>query len=442
MYSAKRLIHELHSNAWLISPKTAEAFLPRIVQLMTGQPVAWDDEDDRNDDPEARLKTQPLVYTRSGAFVGKGSASVASAPDNSVTVIPVLGPIMKNDSCGDAGTMTLAKWVEDSASNPKISAIILKVDSPGGTVSGTQTLSDAIQKARLSKPVVAFIEEGMMASAAYWIGSNADEIIASQATDEIGSIGVYTQMADFSKYYEEKGITVKDIYAPQSTQKNEDYRHFQKTGEGSGHLVDGLSFIADRFIKVVEANRAGKLNTKAGDPFKGRLYNAEEALQIGLIDSIGSMQSAINRSYELADSRKGASASNNQSPMKFKETLKAVGAVLGIVTVRELTEEDWNTVDQALTERNAQIETLTANAATAATDIENLRAQVAALTTERDNLQATVAAYGNKPGATHTNPNKPEDVIESSAASDAQKLIDDLPHNRKADEMGTIVPNA
>ncbi len=437
MYSAKRLIHELRSSAWLIAPSAAEQFIPLHVRLITGEPVsgvrAWDDDGDR----EEKDTCPVMVCTVNGTVVARGKNAINAAPQESIAVIPIEGPIMKNDSCGDAGTMTMAQWVKDAAANPNIGAIVLKVDSPGGTVSGTQTLSNAIQEAKLQKPVISFIEEGMMASAAYWIGSNSDEIFASQSTDEIGSIGVYTSMADFTKRYEDMGIKVKDFYAPQSSQKNEDYRHFQETGEGSGHLVDGLAAIADRFITVVKTNRGEKLNLKAGDPFKGRLYNAEEALSIGLIDQIGSFSSALLRASELSAERKGAATSatqtNTNNTMKFNLTWKGIGQILGITTERVLTNEDWEAADKKVSELLSTISSLEEAATAAQEKITALEGQVKTLTTERDNLQATVDTYGKKPGADHTNPNKTVEVIESS---ETQKMIDDLPHNKTADALG------
>ncbi len=82
-----------------------------------------------------------------------------------------------------------------AASNPNIAAIVLQIDSPGGEVSGTQQLADVIKS--VQKPVVAFVD-GMMASAALWIGSAADEIIASTPQDIIGSIGTMMSFGDMT----------------------------------------------------------------------------------------------------------------------------------------------------------------------------------------------------------------------------------------------------
>jgi protease IV len=174
------------------------------------------------------------------------------------------------------------------------------IDSPGGMVDGTATFADVIKAS--TKPVIAFIDDGMAASAAYWIASYANEIIASQPTDQIGSIGAYSTLADFTGAYEKDGIKIKTVYAPQSTEKNEEHRQaFEHNNIKPAEASIGR--IAQEFIDKIKENRSGKININVSDPFKGKIFFADEALKIGLIDSIGNLDFAVNRAQKLASDR-------------------------------------------------------------------------------------------------------------------------------------------
>jgi len=118
---------------------------------------------------------------------------------------------MKEDMvCGPAGTATLGRIIQQADNNPNISAIVLHIDSPGGTVDGTEALANIIRNT--NKPVVAFAD-GLMASAALWIGSAANEIIASTDTDEIGSVGVIMRFADWQPHWEKPALTRQQVSA-------------------------------------------------------------------------------------------------------------------------------------------------------------------------------------------------------------------------------------
>lgn len=211
-------------------------------------------------------------------------------PKGSSVIVCVHGPITKADQyCGPVGSASIASFVEEIGSMPNISTIILDIDSPGGQVDGTQTLANAVKNS--PKRTVAYINDGMACSAAYWIASAADEIYVSQKTDVVGSIGVYVTLADFKAYYEKLGLKIHEIYSNRSTEKNKDYLD-ALAGE-YGPIKADLDFIADEFIAAVKANRPG-INLSAGDPFKGATYYADQAIEIGLIDGYASFDTIIN----------------------------------------------------------------------------------------------------------------------------------------------------
>lgn len=279
----KRITNALARGKFAIEAQTGLSLFPQVHAFLRGQEVNIAKNEDR---PPIQAGIIVADWTRALKDYTEGNETVEPG---SIGLITVFDTVMKEDYCGWSGTMTMAnqlKWMDE---NQNIAGIIIEIDSPGGQVDGTATFADAIKNA--ATPVVAVVNDGMACSAAYWIASAADKIYATHNHSEVGSIGVYSTLADYSKYYEEKGIRVEDVYAEQSTEKNKGYRDW--LAGDSAEFVKRLSSIATEFIDTVKTNRAGKLNTDAVDPFKGAVFNAKQALAIGLIDGIKSFDQVV-----------------------------------------------------------------------------------------------------------------------------------------------------
>jgi ClpP class serine protease len=177
-------------------------------KLFTSEKASWFDDDD-----EEETKEFAWIVNASGQRIG----SIEDAVNNGIAVINMQGAVMKYDYCGAPGTQSMMKALQQANDNPSVSAIVLQIDSPGGSVDGTQQFANAVKNS--AKPVVAYIN-GMMCSAAMWIGSAASQRIASSNTDVIGSIGTMASWNDFSGYMEKLGIKRHEVYATDSTHKN------------------------------------------------------------------------------------------------------------------------------------------------------------------------------------------------------------------------------
>jgi protease-4 len=393
-----KLLSSLLRATWLIHPDEAQKQLPLVAAIIKGETQA--SEQDAH-------KPILLVADASGAVTPKYYSGFdhPEVPENSTAIIPISGPIMKYDGpCGEAGSERLTMYVEQANNNPKIKNILLQIDSPGGMVDGTQTLAQSIANSK--KPTLAFVSEGMACSAAYWVASAADEIWVSQKTDVVGSIGVFVTLADYSAYYESMGIKVTEIYADQSTEKNKVYKE-ALAGNTEPIRKQMLNPIAKEFITTVKANRKGKLNLEAGDPFKGATYMADEALQIGLIDAQGSLQEAIAHLHSISNSI-NPNKTQTESNMKFQKSLAAVLAVLGFASVQSddeapaVTAERLEQINASLQAANQTNADLQAQINTLLQEATASDAKIATLTRERDEAQAKADEYGKRAGATHT----------------------------------------
>lgn len=278
----KSITLALARGKWAIELNTGLSLYPRAHALLTGKSKSfYGNEEEKEPEPVA------FIIGANGTTAFKPGTAVSS---NDIGMLTIKGGLVKESDheCGIIGTMEMAEQVEAMAA-AGVSAIVLNIDSPGGQVDGTATLADAIKNAPV--PTVAVVNDGMACSAGYWIASAADTIYCTHPTSEVGSIGVYATLADFTEYYKKEGIRVEDVYARQSTEKNQGYREW-KAGNSEA-FQNRLSDVATEFINTVKAHRAGKLNASAVDPFKGGVFAAAEAKEIGLIDGIKPLKAVI-----------------------------------------------------------------------------------------------------------------------------------------------------
>lgn len=161
-----------------------------------------------------------------------------------------------------------------------VSAIALMIDSPGGTVSGVPEAAAEIAAARGIKPITAYTD-GLIASAAYYIASSADEIVGTMSS-EVGSIGVYQALLDVSRAYADQGVSVELIKAGKF--KAAGYPGTSLTTEQRAQLQGQVDQIHKMFTDHVKANRA-----VSDDAMQGQTFIGSKALEAGLIDRIGSV---------------------------------------------------------------------------------------------------------------------------------------------------------
>lgn len=270
----------------------------------------------------ARERNRPFVICGSADQLQRVGFTDESIPEGSVAIIPIRSEILKYDQpCGPRGSQSILNDVKLADQNPNIRSILLIVDSPGGQVTGTDLLADAI--ASCETPVVAFIE-GMAASAAYWIVSGAKRIIASSDLDRIGSIGTMLLVEDLRPALEKLGVKFHEIYASLSTEKNQDFNQALE-GDYDPLRKNMLDVINGKFISTIKANRPGLDEST----LTGKTYFAQEAIRLGLIDEIGSYESAMETAFSLATTPLVKALSNEpqiQQTMTIKHTWKAIQA--------------------------------------------------------------------------------------------------------------------
>lgn len=219
---------------------------------------------------------------------------------NSVGILPISGPITKyNGECGEPGSIQRSAWLVDMINRDSIGSIVQILDTPGGESRAAFSHVSAIQKSK--KPVLSIVD-GMCASLGMWYASASDEVYLSNEMDEMGSIGSYCSILDFTEYLQNQGIKLIEIYAPQSTDKNKDYRDAM-SGDTSAIEAD-LKKMVDAFVGFVETNRGSKASASKKEWSSGKMFYADDAVKIGLADGIKSLDQVVSKAAWLAKRKK------------------------------------------------------------------------------------------------------------------------------------------
>jgi len=215
---------------------------------------------------------------------------------NSMAVIPIQGVIAKHMNMfsrisGGVSTELVARDINSAAHDPDINGILLDIDSPGGTVDGTLELAQTVFQARAQKPVIAYTD-GIMASAAYWIGSAAERVFISGDTVHVGSIGVVATHVDYSAYEKRVGIKTTEIYAGKYKRIASEHKPLSK--EGKQTIQDRVDYIYSVFVDAVATQRGQTPEAVLEKMADGRLFIGRQAIAARLVDGVSTIDRLID----------------------------------------------------------------------------------------------------------------------------------------------------
>ncbi len=213
-----------------------------------------------------------------------------------VAVIPIEGVLAKKMNLfsrisGGASTQLIERDLRQALADPEVRSIILSIDSPGGTVDGTQELSNFIHSIRGQKPMVTHTD-GSMASAAYWIGSAADQIYISGDTVQIGSIGVVAQHVDYSRAYDQKGVRVTEITAGKYKRIASEYAPL--TEEGRAVIQGIVDDVYTAFVNDIARNRETSVEDVLNRMADGKIFIGKKSIDAGLVDGVSTLVDLID----------------------------------------------------------------------------------------------------------------------------------------------------
>ncbi len=205
-----------------------------------------------------------------------------------VALVRVEGPI--------TDTREQVKTIRDYAKDHRVRALVLRVDSPGGGVVASQELHDAVVAfKKTGRPVVTSMGT-VAASGGYYVACPSTLIVANPGT-LTGSIGVIMSMANVEKLLDKLGVQAVTIKAGRNKDIGSPFRPM--TDEEKALIQNVMDDIHDQFIEAVAEGR-GKTVDEITPLADGRIFTGHQAVDAGLVDELGNLETAIRRAGELA----------------------------------------------------------------------------------------------------------------------------------------------
>lgn len=208
--------------------------------------------------------------------------------EGGVAILPVIGPIFRyanffTEVSGGASVATLARDFTAALGDPQVAAILLTIDSPGGEVAGIGEFAEMVFAGRKKKPVYAYIDS-LGASAAYWIASAAEDIIADPSA-MLGSIGVVAAVPNPGA----RAAREIEFVSSQSPKK----RPNPTTESGRSQIQNLVDDLAEVFLGTVARNRGVSAKTVLEKFGQGDVLVGSRAVKAGLADRLGSFEAVV-----------------------------------------------------------------------------------------------------------------------------------------------------
>jgi signal peptide peptidase SppA len=243
----------------------------------------------------------------------------APKPQGGIAVVPIMGALSRRgdfftDILGWATYEGIAEAVAQLAADRSIARIVLRVDSPGGTVFGVEDAAQAVADAAKRKPVVA-IADGLMASAAYWVASGATEIIATPGS-ELGSIGVIAVHTDVSGALAQEGVVATELKAGKHKGEGSPLRPLSDDDRAA--LEERIEAQYQLFTARVARGRKVSVEDVRAGFGEGRVLTAQAAVKAGLANRIARMGDVIEASLEEITTNSRASAKDADLRLKAR----------------------------------------------------------------------------------------------------------------------------
>ena len=292
--SSSLLLAECLSTPWALMPERLQTLISVVSRWTASVPAS------------GSVLTE--VHSERVAREARRQARLAqSAPG--VAILPLYGVIVQRGNlieevsgAGMTSTQAFSSALHAAVSDESIEQILIDIDSPGGSVYGVAELAEDIYRARASKRIVA-IANSLAASAAYWIGSAAKEFYVTPG-GEVGSIGVWQAHQDFSRAFEQAGISTTLISA--GRYKIEGHPYAALDAEARDFMQSRVDEYYAAFVKAVARGRASSVSLVREGMGEGRVLGAEAARAANMVDGVLSFDRLVQEM--VRDARRTAKA--------------------------------------------------------------------------------------------------------------------------------------
>jgi protease-4 len=242
---------------------------------------------------------------------------VEKDPKGPIGIVTIAGMIVDGKAGpGSAGGDTIAKEIQDGV-REGIKAIVVRVDSPGGSVLASERIRQALIDAKAKKIPVVVSMGSVAASGGYWVSTPADFIYAEPSTIT-GSIGVFGILPSFQGTLQKLGIGADGVKTTPLSGEPDLLKG--PSPEASQLIQTGVDSMYGRFLAIVAASRH-KTPQQVDQIAQGRVWDGGSAHQLGLVDGFGGIDDAVAKAAQLAKLGNERGVRYLEPPKSFKQEL-------------------------------------------------------------------------------------------------------------------------
>lgn len=276
-----------------------------------------------------------------GAYVVTRGADSGISFKESVAVIRVSGEISLEEGGGVFGESAaspekIKEQLRKAERDSSVKAILLEINSPGGSFVASEEIADAVQRAE--KPVVAWLGE-IATSGAYYVASAADYVVADKGT-LTGSIGVIFVFPKYEGLLEKLGIEMRVVKAGKYKDIGSPYRNM--TEEEKAAIQSWADEAYGEFLAAVAENR-NMTKERIEELAQGKIYTGKKAVELGLADQIGTREDAIKIAAHLGNIKGEPEISSYERRGFFEEFMRSGASSFGYGFAKGLVESGEKT---------------------------------------------------------------------------------------------------
>lgn len=222
-------------------------------------------------------------------YIKAGGNPAKKTTTDQIAVIYAQGQILSGEgNVNYIGEGSINRALQKARKNDKIKAIVLRVNSPGGSALTSELIWREIELTKKVKPVIVSMGD-LAASGGYYISTGADHIFADPATIT-GSIGVFGMLPNFSTLATKYGVNAEQVKTHQNAASYSPFRKVDETFKTE--VTESIEFIYETFVNRVAAGR-GMTFEQVDAMAQGRVWTGVDALENGLVDELGGLSDAI-----------------------------------------------------------------------------------------------------------------------------------------------------
>ena len=367
-----------------------------------------------------------------------------SVNESGVASLSICGPIMPNPDAVDryffeaCDSVRVANLIRAAADDPSIKSLVLYINSPGGMVVGTPEVGNAIRAFNESGKVSIAFADTLMASAAYWIGSQASAVFSTESA-LLGSIGVIRPHVDASEMRKQMGIKMEFFRG--GRHKVAGAYNTEMTDEQREHIQAGVDEIHEQFKATVRSGRGKDIDD---DDMQGQVFYGTKAVEKGLangvVDNIDAIYGTDHASFKRTSKTRGTKAEStadvdilqtamskpNESPemVDTTELDNALAQVTDLQGQVESANENISNLQVDLDAANARVEHLEASSDEKISQISDLEGQLATLKADFDAkvlAKADELAEAKAASIAASAGTDPASISDDSAQSESEK---------------------